>query len=95
MYRLYMAYEIRKRRELQKQMAYCNNHIIRLLKENNIEWDYYDTVRIVIKGKTFPIKHIDDGRAEVFVQSLIERKNEVVTITRQSILEEFKKNLKN
>lgn len=94
MYRLYMTYEIRRRKELQKQMAYCNNHIIPLLEENNIEWDYYDTVRIVICGKAFPIKYIDNGDAEAFIRTLI-NKDEKVVVTRQSVLEEFKKNLKN
>ncbi len=88
MERLYMAYEVKRRKKLQKQMAYCNNHIIPLLEENNIEWDYYDTVRIVICGKAFPIKHIDNGDAEAFIRTLIDE-NEEVILTRQSVLDEF------
>lgn len=81
LYRLYIAYNMKKKKELQNKMAYCNNNVIPLLIENNIKWDEFDTRRIVIRGKVFPIMYIDNGKVEDFIQTLIQG--------RQSTLDEF------
>ena len=72
MYRLYMAYNIKRRKKLQEKISDCNNNIIPLLKDNNIKWEDYDTRRIIIQGKVFPMKYIDNGKAEDFIESLIQ-----------------------
>lgn len=54
-----------------KKISYCNNNIIPLLKEKNIEWDMNE-MRIKFCGQTFPMKYIDDGECERFISSLID-----------------------
>lgn len=52
-----------------KKIRYCNNHVIPLLVKKKIEWDM-NTQRIIFCGRTFPMKNIDDGKAEEFINSL-------------------------
>ena len=56
---------------VRKKVAYCNNNIIPLLKKYKIKWDM-NTMRIIFRGKRFPMKNIDNGKAEEFINSLID-----------------------
>lgn len=57
--------------KVRKQIAYCNINIIPRLKELGIKWDEYDTMKIRFCGRTFPMKYIDDGKCEAFIDSLV------------------------
>ena len=55
-----------------EKVGYCNRNIIPRLKELKIyDWDM-DTRRIIFRGRRFPMKYIDDGKAEEFIESLVE-----------------------
>lgn len=58
--------------KVRKKIAYCNVNIIPRLKALGIKWDEYDTMRIRFCGRTFPMKYIDDGKCEEFIDSLID-----------------------
>lgn len=64
--KLYAPFAITK---VRRKVKYCNNHVIPLLKKKKITWDM-DTDRIIFCGKRFPMKDIDNGRAEQFIDSL-------------------------
>ncbi len=68
MKRLYAPFGITK---VQMKIRYCNNNVIPLLKKRNISWDM-NTMRIIFCGKTFPMKYIDNGYAEEYINSLID-----------------------
>jgi len=51
-------------------VGYCNNNVIPLLKERKIPWDM-TPMRIIFCGRTFPMKYIENGDAEEFIDSLI------------------------
>lgn len=70
MMRLYAPFAITK---VRKKVGYCNNNVIpRLKKKNkNATWDM-DTTRIIFCGRRFPMKDIDNGKAEEFIDSLID-----------------------
>ena len=53
-----------------KKIAYCNNNVIPLLKDKDIDWEMSELM-IKFCGRTFPMKYIDDGSAEEFINSLI------------------------
>lgn len=67
MRRLYAPFSITK---VQRQVAYCNNHVIPLLMKRRIKWDM-NTMRIKFGGRVFPMKDIDNGDAEEYALSLI------------------------
>ena len=56
-------------------VKYCNNHVIPLLKERKIPWDM-TPMRIIFCGKTFPMKYIENGDAEEFINSLIDEEGQ-------------------
>lgn len=68
MKRIYAPFGVTK---VKKQVAYCNNNVIPLLVERGISWDM-TTMRIIFCGRVFPMKYIDDGKAEDFIYSLID-----------------------
>ena len=65
--KLYAPFAINKKR---KMMAYYNNKIVPLLNKMNIEKDI-NTERLIICGKRFPMKNIDNGQCEKFIRNLM------------------------
>lgn len=68
MWRLIAPFGITIRR---KKIAYCNNMIIPRLKKLKIDWDMSD-MRIIFCGERFPMKDIDDGKCEEFIDNLVD-----------------------
>ena len=68
MWRLMAPFGITIRR---KKVAYCNNNVIPRLKRLKIRWDM-DEKRIIFCNKTFPMKYIDDGKCEEFIDNLVD-----------------------
>lgn len=66
---LYDDFGINKRK---RKISYCNMNIIPQLKELKIDWDM-DIDRIIFAGRRFAMGTIDDGRAEKFIETLIEK----------------------
>lgn len=67
--KMYAEFSITK---VRRKVAYCNNHVIPLLKENKIKWDMsVDEQRIIFCGRRFPLGSIDNGEAEKFIDELI------------------------
>lgn len=52
-----------------RKISYCNMNVIPLLKEDGIDWDMNET-RIKFRGRTFLMKDIENGEAEVFIMSM-------------------------
>ena len=53
-----------------KKVAYCNNNVIPLLEKRKIRWDMNE-MRIIFCRRRFPMGSIDNGNAEVFINSLV------------------------
>ena len=53
-----------------EKVGYCNRNIVPVLLKMNIKYDM-NTMRIIFCGRRFPMKYIDDGKAEEFIESLI------------------------
>ena len=61
--------------KVMEKVAYCNNNVIPLLEERGIVWDM-TPMRIIFCGKTFPMKHIENGDAEEFINNLIDEEGQ-------------------
>ena len=60
---------------VRRRIAYCNNNVIPLLKKRKIEWDM-NIMRIKFCKRTFPMKYIENGEAEEFINSLIDKEGQ-------------------
>ena len=56
---------------IRDKIAYCNRMIIPRLLKLKIDWDM-TPMRIIFCGRVFPMRSIDDGEAEAFIDSLVD-----------------------
>ena len=80
MYRLYYQKNKEKDNEIKKKIIY-SDELKSLMNEYDINWNHEDIRVLIIENKSFPIKYIDNGKAEEFIQTLIHGK--------QTTLDEF------
>lgn len=73
---LYTPFGVTK---VKKKIKYCNINIIPRLQKMNIEWNM-DTRRIIFRGRVFPMKYIDNGDAEDFIDRLEENSQTILDI---------------
>jgi len=59
---------------VEKKIGYCNRNVIPLLIEKKIKWNMTPW-KIEFCGKVFPMKYIDNGKAEEFINSLVDDVN--------------------
>lgn len=80
MFRLYYQQNKEKNKKIKTKIIY-SEELKTLMDENGINWNHEDIRVLIIENKSFPIMDIDNGKAEEFIQTLIQGK--------QTTLDEF------